>query len=398
MSIQPLTAAKFRELDANGVPLSGGKLYTFAAGTTTPLATYADASGTVANANPVILDAAGRADVWLQPGLLYKFVLQNSSGVTQYTEDNFPAPPNPSASSNVVAIEPGGRLTLSTGTPVPITDDVSFSVIYYTAYRSTFVPLYDGTNWALWSFGNEISQAVSDVTKSPAAVVANSNYDLFVWNDTGVIRLSRGPAWSSDTARGTGIGTTELMQVNGRFVNKNAITNGPAAQLGLYVGTVRSDGGALINDSMAKRHCWNQYNRVRRPMRVLETNGFWTYETATWRQANGAGGNQLDYVCGLAEDEVEAVATGLVSSATASSLAQVGVGVDSTTAPSGLYAETEFGNPANYITALSAARYAGIPGLGRHYLAWLEWGSSGGTINFYGTSNGQTGIIGSTMA
>jgi hypothetical protein len=73
--------------DANGTPLAGGKLYTYAAGTTTPLATYTTNAGTVANANPVIMDSAGRASVWLGVGS-YKFVLKNSTDVLVYTTDN----------------------------------------------------------------------------------------------------------------------------------------------------------------------------------------------------------------------------------------------------------------------------------------------------------------------
>jgi hypothetical protein len=47
--------------DDNGDPLANGKLYTYAAGTTTPKATYTTAAATVANANPIVLDSAGRA-------------------------------------------------------------------------------------------------------------------------------------------------------------------------------------------------------------------------------------------------------------------------------------------------------------------------------------------------
>jgi len=73
--------------DADGSPLSGGKLYTYDAGTTTPKSTYTDKAGGSANANPVILDANGYADVWLDTGS-YKFVLKNSSDVTIWTKDN----------------------------------------------------------------------------------------------------------------------------------------------------------------------------------------------------------------------------------------------------------------------------------------------------------------------
>jgi VCBS repeat-containing protein len=79
---------RFQEFDSNGDPLSGGLLYSYAAGTTTPQATYTSSSLGTPNANPVVLDSAGRAAVWLDPSLSYKFVLKDSGGSTIYTEDN----------------------------------------------------------------------------------------------------------------------------------------------------------------------------------------------------------------------------------------------------------------------------------------------------------------------
>lgn len=84
-NISPVPFLQF--IDANGNPLSGGKLYTYVAGTTTPLATYTTYAGNIANTNPVILDSAGRASVWLGAGS-YKFVLKDSSDVLIYTTDN----------------------------------------------------------------------------------------------------------------------------------------------------------------------------------------------------------------------------------------------------------------------------------------------------------------------
>lgn len=82
------TFPKFRAWTLNGTaPLVGGKLYTYEAGTTTPLATYTDQSGSTPNANPVILDASGSADVWLSSAA-YKFKLEDSSGVIQWTVDD----------------------------------------------------------------------------------------------------------------------------------------------------------------------------------------------------------------------------------------------------------------------------------------------------------------------
>lgn len=61
----PLDGIKFRAFDANGAPLSGGKVYTFAAGTTTPKATFTDKTAEAANVNPVILDANGSANIYI---------------------------------------------------------------------------------------------------------------------------------------------------------------------------------------------------------------------------------------------------------------------------------------------------------------------------------------------
>jgi hypothetical protein len=84
-TISPVPFLQF--IDANGAPLAGGKLYTYVAGTTTPLATYTTYTGATPNANPVILDSAGRASVWLGVGS-YKFVLTDSVNVLVYTTDN----------------------------------------------------------------------------------------------------------------------------------------------------------------------------------------------------------------------------------------------------------------------------------------------------------------------
>lgn len=85
MILSPLI--KFREFDANGLPLIGGLLYSYVAGTTTPQATYTDQSGNTPNSNPVVLDSSGRASIWVDPTLAYKFVLNDALGNLIYTVD-----------------------------------------------------------------------------------------------------------------------------------------------------------------------------------------------------------------------------------------------------------------------------------------------------------------------
>ena len=141
---------------------------------------------------------------------------------------------------------PQGRLTLSTSNAVAYVNVTGATSIYYTPYEGNLIPLYDGTKFIQKSF-SEITNTTTNNTTNPAACTTNSNYDLFVWDNGGTITLSRGPAWTSDTARGTGAGTTELQRLNGIWTNKVAITNGPAANKGTYVGTVRTDGSSQVN-------------------------------------------------------------------------------------------------------------------------------------------------------
>ena len=84
----PVPYVKIQYFDNSGNPLNGGKLYSFIAGTSTPKATYTDAGGLTANANPTILDSAGRADVWLLGPGAYKLRLDTSADVVLWTVDN----------------------------------------------------------------------------------------------------------------------------------------------------------------------------------------------------------------------------------------------------------------------------------------------------------------------
>jgi hypothetical protein len=80
----------FQFFDNNGAPLNAGKIYTYQAGSSTPLATYTDNAGLTANTNPIILGTSGRPpnEIWLTDGVFYKFILKDSSDVTIQTYDN----------------------------------------------------------------------------------------------------------------------------------------------------------------------------------------------------------------------------------------------------------------------------------------------------------------------
>lgn len=120
--LAPQPKAQF--FDANGTPLVGGKVFTYAAGTTTPLETYTDETGTTPNTNPVILDSRGECNLWFSPASSYKVVLKSATDVLQWTVDNISTYGTlASQNSNNVAIT-GGTITGVTLT-VNVVGDVS---------------------------------------------------------------------------------------------------------------------------------------------------------------------------------------------------------------------------------------------------------------------------------
>lgn len=124
----------FQFFNNDGLPLNAGKIYTYQAGSTTPLTTYTDSSGLIANTNPIILGTDGRppSTIWLTEGFFYKFVLKTSADVTIQTYDNLygivgatppPATPIPSGGiflwSGSIGSIPAGYVLCngSNGTP-----------------------------------------------------------------------------------------------------------------------------------------------------------------------------------------------------------------------------------------------------------------------------------------
>lgn len=89
--LSPVGGAGAQFFDNNGDPLTGGKLYTYAAGTTTPQATYTSSAGNTFHTNPIVLDAVGRvpgsSEIWLADTQIYKFVLKTSDDVLLATWD-----------------------------------------------------------------------------------------------------------------------------------------------------------------------------------------------------------------------------------------------------------------------------------------------------------------------
>jgi hypothetical protein len=275
-----------------------------------------------------------------------------------------------------------GRLTTETGVAISTSDRTAQSTIYFTPYLGNRVALYSGSAWAEFAL-TEKSLALSGLT-------SGKNYDVFLYNNSGTLTLELSAAWASDTAR-----TDALTTQDGVYVKSGATTR-------RYVGTLRTTGTTTTEDSGGgtttqvggKRFVWNLYNPVARSLAVIDTTDTWAYATGTWRQANGATGNKVELVVGLAGDSLAADVLAYASmnnnSARSSSVA---VGVDSITAPSGLRTAA-FNASASTAQMAMFGMYRGVLAAGYHYFARLEFGADSGST-FIGDAGGtqvQTGL------
>ena len=296
---------------------------------------------------------------------------------------------NPSAAAiayalaNVGALfEPQGRLTLTSGVPVlgPATQVSGAALIVYTPYRGDLALVGAGlTTSPVPVVFAEVSQALSDATKSPAAAAAASVYDLFAWMDGSTFRVTRGPAWSagasagSNTARGAGAGSTELVRVSGVLVNKNAITNGPAAGYGVHVGTIMTDasgatvsmtfGGSASGGSAAVLGVWNAYNRRRVRTESIDTSSSWSYGGSA-RMANNSASQRVTFVQGVSEEPIEAKYTCLIT--VGGNSGYISLGLDAAPTMVGAYGFAQNG------TTGEPTAFAELSALGAHYLQAYE--------------------------
>lgn len=370
--------------DSNGDPLASGSLETYAAGTSTPLATYSDHTLLVSNPTTITLNSAGRPTVssvevavYLALGVAYKFILKNAAGTVIWTQDNILAP----EPSQQITDFCDGRMTLSTGAPVTTTDVTAATSVFFTPYKGNRISLYTNSRWQVSTF-TELSLALG-------SDAADTNYDLFVYDNAGVLTLER-VAWTNATTRATALATQ-----NGVYVK-----SGDASRR--YVGTYRTTGTiGQCEDSFAKRFCWNYYHRLPRPMRVLESTNTWNYTSATVRQANGAAGNQLALVVGVAEVEIYAeVIAHARNDGVGSNMVNM-IGEDSTTAgASGCLIATQALTVAA-VTYRNHSILRKFVAVGYHYYTWLEASAASGTTTWCGDDNTplllQSGIVGSVQ-
>jgi hypothetical protein len=285
---------------------------------------------------------------------------------------------------------PGGRLTLTSGVAITTADVTAAPIVYYAPSTGIYVPIYNGSTVSGSQFTASTTDAVGLSTTLGSSWTTNTNYDWFVGLNSSTVTMCSGPAWTSDSARGTGAGTTELQILNGLWTNKNSMTcrygNATtftcAANQCTYVGSMRTVAAGQAEDSLVKRFIWNAYNQAQREMKRVDTTPTWNYSTASFRQANGSTSNQMEFFLGLSGGQVEGSYTATVSSSTGTPRpVNVSVALDSTSA---ITDGTVYLSPTSTLFITNTHIYRGLPAIGYHKLVALEQGGGTDTQTWYG--------------
>ena len=345
---------------------------------------------------------------------------------------------------------PQGRLTLTSATPVTVSDVTAATTVYYALYKGDVVPLFDGTRWKLQTFTEQsikttdtqngstsdlsavitgltdtsqfmrgmevtgtsipVGATISSIDSSTQVTISapvttgapdsitfklptSKNYDIFYVQSSSEIQFSN--SWTDADTRADALTTQNGLEVNNAAIN-SADSNTIAAKKGLYLGTIRTLPAGQTEDSAAHRYVWNNYNRVRRTMVKTDATSTWTYSTASYQPANNDGNNAIDFVIGLNEEPVEAhVYASVVNSTTTARNTRSGISIDSTTTTNSATVSESI-NVTSVQRGEPHAAYKGYPGLGYHYLTWLEQGGGTDTQTWTGdnAAGRETGIFG----
>ena len=269
---------------------------------------------------------------------------------------------------------PGGRLTLTSGTPVTTSDVTGATSIYYTPYVSNGIALWDSgqTKWVPVIF--------AETTLALGTLTSGLPYDVFGYLSSGALALEL-LAWTNGTTRATAVTLQD-----GRYCKSGDKTR-------LYLGTFYTTSTTATEDSVTKRFLFNAYNRRKRRFKRFEGSANYNYTSATIRQVNATAANKVEAVIGLSEDMVSVeCGMGLFTSTGAVSMSN-GIGYDSTTAYS---SDSSGGGFYGVSSATLNARafWRDVPSIGYHYWSWNESGASGATQDI----STNAGIQGEVMA
>ena len=270
---------------------------------------------------------------------------------------------------------PGGRLTLTSGTPVTTSDVTSSTSVYYTPFINNHISLWDGSAW--------LSTEFSETTLAIGTVTSGLPYDVFGYLSGTSLAVEK-LAWTNGTTRATAVTIQD-----GRYCKSGDKTR-------LYLGSFYSTSTTQTADTNAKRFLFNAYNRKMRKLKVVDTTDSWTYSTASWRSWNNSTANRVEMFVGRSEDLTEITFNGVASNSAGYSMGH-GIGLDSTSANS---ADTYTAAGSSGAVVAGSAIYKNYVSVGYHYLQALEYGGASGTTTFYGDAGVayvQSGIVGWCM-
>ena len=157
VSLSLFAGAGFQFFTNNGIPLVGGKINTYVAGTTTPAITYSDSTGDTENTNPIITNSAGRPaaqdgttpiEIWLDSSVSYKFVVTDANDVAIVTCDNITGYVNTITGTihQVIVSAPTGDIVISTPQDIDVGSSVQFLQLdLVNSGLTTLLNMGDGT-------------------------------------------------------------------------------------------------------------------------------------------------------------------------------------------------------------------------------------------------------------
>jgi hypothetical protein len=233
-----LTPSPFMQFfTAAGVPLSGGKLYTYAAGTSTPLTTYTDYNGGTANTNPVVLDSRGEAAVWLDSSF-YKFILKDSTETLIWTADNISGGTSGSGGSALVGYLPGGTSAVATNVQSKLRERISvFDFMTAAQITSVTSRTSPGTTAEKLAIAAAIQAADTYAVSVNQRTIWFPAGTYYIGNAATGLTLSSGNTWEGEgNAITTGIprGATIYYEGTGFGISATSIRASALKNLAVY--------------------------------------------------------------------------------------------------------------------------------------------------------------------
>lgn len=289
VNLSPIWGAGAQLLDNSGNVLTGGKIYTYLAGTTTPATTYTSSNGATANSNPIILNSAGRVpyEIWLTDSIEYKFVLKDSNDTLIGTWDNLVG-----INSNFISYYGQQEIQTATAGQTVFTL-VDFEYEPNTGNLSVFV---DGVNQ--YGPGAQYAYVETDATTI-----------------TFVSGLHVGASVKFTTTKLENPGVADASQVSYTYPDANAVTESVETRLAQYVSVkdFGAVGDGVTDDTDAIQNALDIGGQIFFPTGTYKTNVLSVDIANTTLTGNGIGITILEFASvGINENAISVNADNVI--------------------------------------------------------------------------------------